>query len=1445
MQSTGICLGAATLSLVTVEKDGRGVNIIDSNSTPHEGNPRSALLQNLNQEESMCLCVTGRKFRHLLDLPNISEPEAVELACQYTMENNIRQTPVDGVVTAGSETFIFYELNSSGEIRNVYTGNKCASGSGEFFLQQIKRMGLNPSEAIENAAGEEPYTIAGRCSVFSKSDCTHALNKGERKEKVVAGLCYMLAGKIMELVRKAGAQRILLVGGVSKNQLVVDMLRKEIEVIVPPEAPYFEALGAALWGIYNDIDPLPADEEKELFNTHSSSFNSLPSLKDKEENVIFKEILRSEAAPGDNLLLGLDVGSTTTKAALVRKDDHALVGSVYLYTHGNPVEAARKCYKSLSEQVPEEVKITALGVTGSGRQIAALHALTPAVINEIIAHATAALYFDPEVETIFEIGGQDAKYTHIINGVPVDYAMNEACSAGTGSFLEEAAGESLEVEMTNIAPLALEATYPPNFNDQCAAFISSDIKTAVQEGIKKEDILAGLVYSICLNYLTRVKGNRPEGQKIFMQGGVCYNRAVPVAMASLLERDIVVPPEPGLMGAFGVALAAEEKLNNGLIIEEEFDLNELAERELAEDKPFTCKGEETCDRQCTIRTLRVKGKRYPFGGACSRYTVMQNKSKASSGTLNLVFKREQLIFQQTPRKLPEAPPERAQKKIGLTHSLLSNTLYPLYFHFFSSLGFEVVTSSHAEPEGRAHQGAPFCFPVELAHGYMADLLQKDVDHIFLPQVKGLPSHSRENIGVTCPLSQGEPYYLKATFPQLRLEGFLLTPVLDFSRGLQEGEEKFVDMGIKLGVSRREAKEAFHYALEQQEKINSQMKEWGQQILSELEKDPQKKAVVLFGRSYNAFTREANLGIPHKFASRGWSIIPCDFLPYEQEEPFHRMYWANGQLILQAANFVQKHPQLFGVFITNFSCGPDSFILGYFREIMGNKPSLTLELDEHSADAGLDTRVEAFLDIVSGYLESPAQGEITEKDKTPQLSSGEYLNHNNKTGRIKAYVENKWAYVELPDSSHLPLNHPQVKLLIPSMGELNARLVSAAVARKGIRTEVLPSPGEKEIKLARAHITCKECLPLQLTVGSLLRYLNQNGQYTDEQLIYFMPDASGPCRFGQYSVFMNRLMDRLGIKNVTTLSLSAENGYGGLGLDFTLRAWMALVIADVMHEIYNSLLVAARNKESALAVYNSVFDDLTEALQHKNFKQINNTLYEAAQKLSSIEKTGDIEDFPKVALVGEIYVRHDSFSCQEVIDYLAQQGIITKVAPIHEWLYYCDYLLQKGISPSSLTQRIGNRVQGTIKSYTERKVKQILSQSGLYQYHPINMEKLISKGKRVISPELKGEAILTVSTTLQEIIDETEGAIAIGPFGCMPNRMAEAITGKTLEEEKKNSAEQKELVQRVFSRNNHLPFMAIETDGSVLPQVVQARLESFALQVKRLHEIIKEEKEETK
>ena len=324
-----------------------------------------------------------------------------------------------------------------------------------------------------------------------------------------------------------------------------------------------------------------------------------------------------------------------------------------------------------------------------------MHASTNGIFNEIIAHATGAAYFDKDVDTIFEIGGQDAKYTYLTNSVPSDYAMNEACSAGTGSFLEESAQESMGLNYLEIADIALQGDKPPNFNDQCAAFISSDIKTASHESISKENIVAGLVYSICMNYTNRVKGQRPTGKKIFMQGGVCYNKAVPMAMATLLDQEIIVPPEPGLIGAFGIALEIKNRIRSGLLAPSQFDLPELANREIKYGKKFTCKGSmEKCDRRCEINIMIINGKKFTFGGVCNKYYNLIHHLTYDSVKLNYVKKRQAWVFNNPPSTT--IPSTERRKRVGLSRSYLTNRFYPLYSSFFTHLGYDVVLSEKVE-----------------------------------------------------------------------------------------------------------------------------------------------------------------------------------------------------------------------------------------------------------------------------------------------------------------------------------------------------------------------------------------------------------------------------------------------------------------------------------------------------------------------------------------------------------------------------------------------------------------------------------------------------------------------------------------------------------------------------------------------------------------------------
>jgi predicted CoA-substrate-specific enzyme activase len=1420
--SIGICIGASTVSVVRLAVTPRAADqnqslpaaarVVETITTPHEGNPRKTVLASLAKIDipvTAKMAATGRKFRRILNMPSIAEPQAVELAYAWSKPEGV---DCPGIIAAGGETFMVYKLNPSGQITNVFTGNKCAAGTGEFFLQQLGRLGATLEDAARWAETTPAYKVSGRCSVFCKSDCTHATNKGIAKERVASGLGRMMADKILELLRQVDHRNLMLTGGTIRNRMMVAHLKKALPgLIIPESAACFEAFGAALWAADQPRHRLP--QRTQLFLSQPSRFEKLPKLAGHAPRVCFKSLTRRTIQPADRCLLGLDVGSTTTKAVLVRKNDNALLASVYLRTNGDPVKAARLCYRAIEKQIlphvdPHLITIAGLGVCGSGRQIAGLHAMTSGVFNEITAHATAAVYFDPEVDTIFEIGGQDAKYTHLTNGVPSDYAMNEACSAGTGSFLEESAWETMGIPVEQIAEVAMRGQYPPNFNDQCAAFIASDIKNAIQEGLSQEDIAAGLVYSICLNYTNRVRGNRPVGRKVFMQGGVCYNRAVPLAMAGVVDQDIIVPPEPGLMGAFGAALEVGNRLDNGLLAPDRFRLSELARREVSRGPAFNCKGGKSrCDRRCEIAQLIIDGRSYPFGGACNRYENLRSGRRVAADRFNLIRHRQDLVFDTCPRERTSRPAPQPRGKVGLNRSFLVNTYFPLYANFFHALGFEIVLPDLPDDRGIGMRNAPFCFPAELAHGFFYDLISGDtaLDYLFMPHFKSIPPINGERITQLCPLVQGESFYLKATFRErladLGRQGTrLLSPRLDLSGGIAAAKPALVAMAAQMGVPRRTAALAFDKAHFKMNACLEAIATAGQTAIRELEATPERFGIVLFARPYNGYAPEAHMGIPDKFASRGILVLPLEALRYENQPSTPSMYWGMGQRILMAARIVESHPQLFGTYLTNFSCGPDSFILGYFRQLMGSKPALTLELDSHSADAGLETRIDAFLDIVGAWRRCRRRvSAVVRQVGSPPA----------RTTLINGVLA-----VHTSDGSTVPFTDPRVHLLFPSMGKLGAEALAAAFRSVGFNASALPPCDETTLKTGRTLTSCKECLPLILTTGALLTYIRTH-QSSGEIVVYFMPDGSGPCRFGQYHIFMANLLEKLQVRDVAIFSLSSDRGYDGVPGQVHRRGWQAVVVSDCLEDIRSMLLANARHPRAAMERFHDVFTTILGSIEAGNFRVLAAALRDAARELGRIPLKQPADEVPVITLAGEIFVRRDGLSRRRLTEYLAERGFATACAPVSEWILYTDKVAREGWSDyrhNGVKARLRAWVKHQIMIRDERRILTALSGSGLVHAEPVSLDRIIEAARPHISPHLCGEAILTVGSALEEVGSKTCGVIAIGPFGCMPNRLSEAILTEVMK----------------------LPFLAIESDGLPFPQQTEAKLEAFCLRAARLH-----------
>ncbi|GHV76332.1 2-hydroxyglutaryl-CoA dehydratase [Spirochaetia bacterium] len=1419
MQSLGINIGSTSLKMVLAENGQENVQVIWSAAVPHEGDFGAAVRKLLSEgkvPQGVPTLVTGNEGRFMFDAAGTLEPLCVEAALRAL------DLKADAVVSMGGEDLVVYSLDKNGKIINNFSGNKCASGTGEFLKQQLARMDMKLEDINKVSDDAKVYALSTRCSVFMKSDCTHRLNKREAtKDDIVLSLSDVMAVKVIDFLKRAKIRsgRVVLAGGITLNRHIIRFIREKaphIEFIIPPTASVFEALGAAVLAPQSG-SPLPGVEQ--LLKPNEIRFGALSALKDWTGKVKTFDKPDGKVQAGRRYILGVDGGSTTTKACLVDAETDEIVASHYGRTHGDPVKALKECLGIIQEKVvadtgSKQVDIRLVSTTGSSREILGVFLETPGVYNEIIAHAVGTTYFDPEVETIFEIGGQDAKYVLLKNGVPIDYAMNEACSAGTGSFLEESASGDLSIHSAkDIGPIALNADAPLKFGEHCSAFINSDIRKAVQQGATKENITAGIIGSIVANYLNRVVGNRTIGGKIFLQGGVAKNVAVPLAFAMMLDKEILVPPSPELMGCFGVALLAKRKNADGLLDEKPVVIDDLLTRVIGYERVFTC---QSCDNRCPIQVLTVggeSGRKYMFGGRCNKYTNMRKKVK-DVPVFDYVEKRQKLLFEECAAPVSSEASYKRSFVVGIPRAFSVHTLYPLYSWFFHELGIRTFLSTEVAHAGLARAESTYCFPAEIAHGAVQDCLDKGADYVLLPHFRDMPSYDEKVHANFCPITQALPYYIEKAFPDVDKKKFLPL-VVSFKFGEGKALELFTVMTDLLGIDAAETKAAFDKALQKQYDYFSAIKKLGEEAIRDARK-ADRPVIAILGRPYNAFTAEANMGIPRKFTTRGFSIIPFDILPFEGEDIFSNMYWYYGQQDVKSAALLKKEDNIYVTYITNFSCAPDSFILHYLKWFMGQKPFLVLELDSHSADAGVDTRVEAFLDIIDGYR---AKKDAIEGERysngwrfVAERTGGKNFDlriDNDKTGEKVPIVGNK-----------------RVKVLLSNMGNISTEYMSAALRHQGINAETMPVATGKTIQVARAHASGKECVPSHLVLGGALQFLFGEKYRKDELYLLFVPITTGPCRTGQYYVYYENLFKDLRLENVVIFILSADNSYGELGSDFVKGIWRGFVLADYLKDIQTSLKAVAVDPERALAAFEKSWRRVMHAVEFKP-NTIWTELEQVARDVKRIPLKRRVVDCPKVLVVGEIYVRRDDFAVGELTDLMSERGIVVKVAGIAEWIHYLDFVREYSLKKLINLRKPGRRlfskpwndlkkleIEEWWKHSIEKKVLSILGPTGLIPDTPQDMHEIMKyTQEHFVNLELNSEIAVSSGAAAAAMDHGYSGIVNISPFACLIGRVIEGLFTP-------------------WARERNYPILSVEVDGNLLPPNIVNKLNIFMVNVLR-------------
>ncbi|MFW9771305.1 MAG: acyl-CoA dehydratase activase [Candidatus Thorarchaeota archaeon] len=920
----------------------------------HEGSPRETIKRIFNRynvDKDSTIVITGQATSSFLDLPYISEIECLEKALSYY---NLKP---DILLSLGGETFSVYPMKN-GIIKNIISTSKCAAGTGEFIVQQLQRMGLSIEEGIEASSKGKFTQLATRCSVHCKSDATHKLNKGECKpEDIVKTLIYDLARKVSEMIESAqwSKKSIVISGGVALNKVFIENLSKflqDSEIILLPESPFFEVFGASLY----------ASELSDSFIQRSNLFKSAMVEFERHNSLIDASNLldyrvnsneKIEIKPGQKYILGVDAGSTTTKAVLYNVVDNTIGASIYLRTLGNPILATKRCIKRLIEQVGDNsIKLIQCGVTGSAREMVSVYLENCRSFNEILAHARSATEENPEVDTVFEIGGQDSKFISFLKGVPIDYAMNEGCSAGTGSFLEESASVDMGIDVEKISDIAIESEHPIAFGERCAAFINTDLRNSLQQGANPKDVIAGLVYSIADNYISRIIGPRQIGENLLFLGGVALNKAVALAIAARSQRKVLVPAHPELMGAVGTALMSRDLLESKIINEENFKLKNLMKGEIEIKKTFRCK---TCENNCEIQNVSIRGKIYPFGGLCSKFRLIRQKNTRLKEGQDLIKLRNDLIF----NEFGACSLKNPRGTIGIPLALTSHTLFPFYAKFINELGYEVVLSKPSKV-GNTKTKAPICYPCELVHGAVNDLINQNVDYIFLPHIIEMEIPKGYIHGYTCPSTTTIPDIIRAAFEDV--SGKILSPHIGLSESLIETTLKECGrIAGLLGLENKIGINAGCVALSHYKMFREIYLQYGKKKLKSLLKTP---SVIITGRPYVVYPSDVNIALPRKIVSRGYNAIPSDLLPLLKDNPVHkRNVWSFTQEINNAVEYVKKFPNLYICFVSCFSCGPDGTMYHHFRQKLEGNTFCYLEIDSHTAHAGFETRVGAFLDII--------------------------------------------------------------------------------------------------------------------------------------------------------------------------------------------------------------------------------------------------------------------------------------------------------------------------------------------------------------------------------------------------------------------------------------------------------------------------------------------------
>ena len=1231
----GIDIGSLTISLVQMDMNGR---IRKSAYLFHKGRIRECLREASHQFDmayvrQIAVCAAPCFDPGLVIACN---PQVAVIRGTKELCGQARS-----LLLVGAEKFTLIKFDGKGVFESARSNSSCAAGTGSFLDQQAIRLSLSGVEELCNTAvrntGPIPE-IASRCSVFAKTDLIHAQQRGYSLEAICDSLCKGLAINIVDTVfsQEPPMFPIFMAGGVSKNVAVIRHLESLLNtnILVHEYSHLIGAIGACFYAMQEQFplreisisaleQVLLPDETKKVY------FHPPLALKNSEfpdfsscDSWIFKPFVSSHQSEVQvdfyhqvvenreyEVFLGIDIGSTSTKAIVANIDDEPLAG-FYTYTTGKPVEAIQLIFEAIDDLIRKKeihLKFRGVGTTGSGRKFIGKIIHADLIVDEITAHAKAAWKLNPQTDTIIEIGGQDSKFTLMHDGMVTFSQMNAVCAAGTGSFLEEQA-RKLDCQLSDYS-LKTMGVSAPLASDRCTVFMERDANQLLNKGYSVNEILATILHSVMENYLKKVAIEGSIGQHICFQGATAKNKSLVAAFEQRLGKPIFVSPYCHLAGALGVALL------------------------LAEDKPAetTFRGlslyKETvdihseictfCANHCHISLATVQGEQEAYGFLCGRDYETKKRIPLDSHVFNLLEKRERLFHTRQSSNFC------SDLVIGIPASLHLFDELDLWKRFFANLSIRTVTSENFHDpvkSGKRIAGAEFCNPIDSIYGHVNWLADK-ADVIFLPVSLQNRDKSESSERNYCYYTQYSASLIH-TQGDKRIPGKLVSPMLDFGKGIRSVIKQLsaclhpiLGSDASLVKVRRAYEEAMQFSTEKRKQLYS---------LFQSEFQPGTNiSVVLLGRPYVVLSKSMNKGIPDIFARLGIKtffqdmILPDFVLPDETGLLLQKIPWHYATMILETAKEIATTKNLYPVLVTAFKCAPDAFILEYFKKLLNeyHKPYLILQIDEHDSNMGYETRIEA---AIRSFRNHSALGQ-----KIPEPATMQLLPH------LETRINGK-------------------TLLFPNWDNLVAPLLVANLKRGGINA-VLMESSEMTIKKSMAYNT-GQCLPVNIIAQEFIDYVEQH-QLKPENSMIWMTRCYISCNLRLYPFYVKNHFESYGHGFEKASVYYGELSHLEIALSTSYYAYFAYLLGGLIRKL-----------GCKIRPYETIRGKTDEAIAKSirilepaflGNRPMDAAVIEAIGLFDEIERTEGKK--PLVAIFGDLYVRDNDIMNQRLIHDIEANG----------------------------------------------------------------------------------------------------------------------------------------------------------------------------------------------